>query len=137
MIGTSNMDQKRINEVVAIKISVPNSAGHYREITKGGGQDLGNTLGSPAIRCTTDGRTYIADMLGKVFRLDSGWTMMAGQWPTFQCGNRRAGKSITYPTVIAELPPFAAGDSISTSVNRVDLFGRSVGRANGLYDFNC
>ncbi|PYK96847.1 MAG: hypothetical protein DME19_18350 [Verrucomicrobia bacterium] len=126
-----------VNEVEAIKIGDPNLFEPIWEIQQVAGQDLGNMLGSPAIRCATDGRTYVADMLGKVFLFNSGAPMMAGQWPTFQCGNRRAGKSITYPTVIAELPPFYSGNSVSTQVNRVDVFGRSVGQSYGFYDYAC
>src|SRR5439155_26699482 len=67
----------------------------------------------------------------------TGGPMMAGEWPTFQCGNRRAGKSISYPTIIAELPPFYSGNSYYSQVNRIDAFGRSVGQSYGFYDYGC
>ncbi|PYJ58658.1 MAG: hypothetical protein DME24_15350 [Verrucomicrobia bacterium] len=138
IIGTSAFPgHLEVNEVAAIKISDPNSSVPYWELTQVGGLDLGNTLGSPAIICTSSGTTYVADMLGKVFRFDSGGTMMAAGWPTFQCGNRRAGKSITYPSAIAELPPFTTGDSAYTAVSRLDVFGRAVGQSYGYYDGPC
>jgi len=137
IIGVSKFKDDEINKIAAIRIGDPTSTQPYWSITKVNNQDLGNTLGSPAIRCTSDGRTYIADMLGKVFRFDTGAMMMAGMWPTFECGNRRAGKTATFPAAIAELPPFYLGTSSLSTVNRVDAFSRTVGSANGHFSVNC
>src|SRR5206468_8593923 len=100
IIGVSAMSVGEINEVAAIKIGDPNSSALYWEITQAGGQNLGNTLGSPAIRCTAEATTYVADILGKVSRVDTRATMMADQWPTVLCANRRASKSGTSPASI-------------------------------------
>ena len=137
IIGVSALSDGEINEVAAIKIGDPNSSAPYWEITQAGGQNLGNTLGSPAIRCIAQGTTFVADMLGKVFRFDTGAAMMAGQWPTFQCGNRRAGKSATYPTAISDLGPFAGSYNSLTSVKSVDALGRVAGQAYGYYKYAC
>src|SRR5205823_10783471 len=123
--------------IAAINIGDPISSEPYWTITQVGGQNLGNTLGSPAILCTSSGRTYVADMLGKVFRFDTGAPMMAGQWPTFQCGNRRAGKTFTYPTAISDLGPFAGSYNSLTSVKSVDALGRAAGQSYGYYKYAC
>src|SRR5205823_13259338 len=98
-----------------------------------------NCFGGIAVRCTSTPYTSIADSSGHIYRLAGTDPMMAGQWPTDQCGNRRAGKSITYPTAIAELPPFFGnlGNSVYSQVSRVDVLGRSVGQAYGNYDYSC
>src|SRR6266516_2867994 len=137
IIGVSAMSDGEINEVAAIKIGDHSSSAPYWVITQAGGQNLGNTLGSPAIRCIAQGTTYVADMLGKVFRFDTGAAMMAGQWPTFQCGNRRAGKSATYPTAISDLGPFAGSYNSLTSVKSVDALGRAAGQSYGYYKYAC
>jgi probable HAF family extracellular repeat protein len=137
IIGISKFKPTEHDAIAAIKIDDPNLGAPYWEITQVGGQLLGNTTGSPAIRCTSDGRVYVADMLGKVFRFDTGAMMMAGMWPTFECGNRRAGKTATFPAAIAELPPFYLGTSSYSRVNQVDTFSRTVGVANGHFSLNC
>jgi hypothetical protein len=89
IIGVSAIGDGEINEVAAIKIADPALTGEFWAITQAGGQALGNTFGSPAIVCDNSGSTYVADKLGKVIKFFSGAPMMAGTWPTFQCGVAR------------------------------------------------
>jgi probable HAF family extracellular repeat protein len=140
IIGVSSFGESEVNEIAAINIGDPNTVSPLWEITQTGGQNFGNFFGAPAILCASAGTTYFADALGKVCTFNGGGYsgMMAGTWPTFQCGNRRAGKSMTYPTVIAELPPFFCSGSPycgSSSVSRVDLWGRAVGQSYGDYTY--
>src|SRR5207247_6559181 len=67
-LGVSAMGAGEVNEVAAIKIGDTNLDTAYWEITQAGGQNLGTMLDSPAIQCSASGTTYVADMLGKVFR---------------------------------------------------------------------
>jgi len=91
--------------------------------------------GSPLIRCLPDGRTYVADHAGKIYKFNSGAPLMAGMWPTFACGNRRTARQLTYPAIIAALPPFYyepfGGYAI---IQKMDSFGRSVGQSHGYYN---
>jgi len=116
----------------AFSISSPAGSGPTWSIANA---NFGNFFGASAIRCA-DGATYLADDLGKVWKLSTTRPMMAGTWPTFQCGNRRAGKEITYSLVIAHLPAFAgdgSGYSGWTDVADLDPFGTPVGQAYGAY----
>jgi len=126
-----------VNKIAAFKTGDTTLTGPLWVIQQAGNQNLGSSFGSPAIKCTSSGTTYFTDALGHVCRFDTGATMMAGQWPTFQSGNRRAGKSISYPMAIAELPNFLYADTSGTKVNRVDLFGRAVGQAYGYFNGAC
>ncbi len=99
--------------------------------------NFGNFFGASAIRCA-DGAIYLADDLGKVWKVSTTRSMMAGIWPTFQCGNRRAGKAITYSLVIAQLPAFypdTSGYAGWTDVSGLDPFGTAVGQSYGYYNF--
>jgi|SRR5437660_417078 len=62
---------------------------------------------------------------------------MAGQWPTFQCGNRRAGKTATYPSAISDLTSFAGSFYSFTQVKGVDALGRAAGQSYGYYKYAC
>jgi outer membrane protein assembly factor BamB len=97
------------------------------------GQPVGDFLGSPAIRCA-DGSTYLGDTTGRLYLFDVGAPMMAGQWPTFQRTVRRAGKSIGYAYLIAELPNFQSGTATPTAWN-VNRYGHVVGQAHGYYRY--
>lgn len=139
IVGVSAIDAGEVSKIAAININDPTTSTAFWEITQVGGQSVGMFLGSPVIKCVPNGIAYIADATyGKVYRFDSGAPMMAGQWPTFQCGNRRAGKTLTYPSVIAELGPFVGGDGNYYSVVRnVDPAGRAAGQSYGSYGYAC
>src|SRR5207249_9092088 len=80
---------------------------------------------------------FTADTGGHVYRLTGGNPMMAGQWPTLACGNRRAGRSITYPSAISPLTSFAGSYYSLTSVKSVDALGRAAGQSYGYYKYAC
>lgn len=100
-----------------------------------GGVHVGDFLGSPAIRCTSGGLTYIADTAGRLYRFNSGAPAMAGDWPTFQSGVRRQGKLFSYSFLIAELPGFYGYGIYSSTVRNLDSFGRASGQAPGYYRY--
>jgi probable HAF family extracellular repeat protein len=60
--------------------------------------------------------------------------MMAGEWPTFQCGTRRTGKALSFAYVIAELPNFYSGTGTPTAWH-VNRQGHAVGQAHGYYAY--
>lgn len=98
-------------------------------------QDVGDFLGAPAIICSSGGTTYIADMdmatgAGRIYTFEAGSTLMAGDWPTFQAGNRRIGKVKTYSYTITELSQFPGGVA-SSVVGGLDPYGRAVGATGG------
>jgi probable HAF family extracellular repeat protein len=99
------------------------------------GVEVGDFLGSPAIRCTSSGLTYMADTAGRLYRFNSGAKSMAGDWPTFQSGVRRQGKLFSYSFLIAELPGFYGSGIYSPSLRGVDAFGRASGQAPGYYRY--
>lgn len=100
-----------------------------------GGVAVGDFLGSPAIRCTSGGLTYIADTTGRLYRFSSGAPAMAGDWPTFQSGGRRQGKLFSYAFLIAELPGYYGYGIYGSTVRSVDGFGRASGQAPGYYRY--
>ena len=100
-----------------------------------GGVPVGDFLGSPAIRCTSSGLTYIADTAGRLYRFSSGAPAMAGDWPTFQSGVRRQGRQFSYSFLIAELPGFYGYGIYSSTVRNLDSFGRASGQAPGYYRY--
>jgi outer membrane protein assembly factor BamB len=111
----------------------------YWTVPDVGGQLVGDFLGAPAIICSSAGTTYIADMdmpngAGRLYKFDSGSTLMAGDWPTFQAGVRRIGKVKAYAYTIIELPPFPDGDP-PPLLGNLDPYGRAVGQAKG--EFPC
>ncbi len=124
-----------VSEIAAVNTADPNSFSPLWEITQTGGQSFGNSFGSPAMVCVLGGTAYFADTLGKVCSFDTGAPMMAGTWPTFECGNRRAGKTLTYPTALAQLPAYY--ENAFTDVHRLDSIGRAVGQAQGYYLSYC
>lgn len=101
------------------------------EVPLGTGQPVSDFLGCAAIRVTSSGTTYIADMSGKIYRFNSGARLMAGQWPTFQCGNRRLGRALSYPIQIFELPSFANGEPSTYSIRSMNFGGKIAGQASG------
>lgn len=145
IVGVSKMhvENEEFNEIAGIRIDdrssiAPNAP--YWEIRTVAGQELGGSLGSPVIRNNPMGTVFFADHVGKVIKFDSGAMLMAGDWPTFQCGNRRAGKTNTYPMQLLELPLFTQGSATYTpytGINSMDTFGRVVGQAWGKYGYAC
>jgi len=135
IVGTSadhNLDQVK-RAIRAFHTDKPDSP--FWTVPQVNGQDVGDFFGSPAIICSDAGTTYIADLdmltgAGRLYRFDSGSTLMAGDWPTFQSGNRRLGKVKTYSYSIMELPPFPDGYA-GTQLGHLDPYGRAVGTAHG------
>ena len=136
LVGQSFFPDSSHSELTAFNTHVRSAAPPVWTSTGTAGTPMADALfGATAVRCTSTYYIFIADLAGHVYRLSGTDPMMSGQWPTLGCGNRRAGKSITYPTAIAELPPFYANSA--TDVHGVDLFGRAVGQAYGYYDGAC
>lgn len=130
------------NRVEAFRILDHQSSGPWWGIgeiqTTSGSQPLGASIGSMPIRAITSGRAYFSDMTGRIGRFDTGAPLMAGEWPTFQCGNRRVGKSLTYSWTLAELPAFyglGTNYASQVAVRSVDGAGRAVGQAYGFYNY--
>jgi len=130
IIGTSGA-----NYIYALKIGHPDLEQAWVITVDSLGNNLAMMTGSPLIRCLPDGRTYVADHAGKIYKFNSGAPLMAGMWPTFACGNRRTARQLTYPAIIAALPPFYyepfGGYAI---IQKMDSFGRSVGQSHGYYN---
>ncbi len=107
----------------------------YWTSTTGGGQSYGDLLGAVLIRATSTGRVYFADMNGRIFYFDSNAPLMAGDWPTFQSGNRRTGVAGQYPFVIAELPGFTGGNNTVSAFGGLNAWGEAVGQSYGNYGY--
>jgi probable HAF family extracellular repeat protein len=101
------------------------------KVTHVNDERVGDFLGSAAVRVNSP-ITYIADMNGRVYRFDAGSALMESPWPTFQCGNRRAGKFGTEGGGyhLLELPGYyySVYPPTPRAVNR---YGVAVGQAYG------
>ena len=102
------------------------------------GQPVDDFLGGVLMRAISTGTTWLADAnmnpsiwRGRVYRLNSGASLMAGEWPSLGCGNRRQHKALTYPYQVIELGAWYGGDPVYQGVNSVDNLGRAIGYAHG------
>lgn len=126
--GTLGSDERRF---CAIDLATTSNLAWEAEF--GGGQTFGDFLGCVLIRGNSTGRVYFADTNGRLFFFSSNSPLMAGDWPTFQSGNRRTGVIGSWPYIIAELPGFLSWVTGASALGSMNAWGEAVGQADGYY----